>query len=389
MKQYKPAICRYCEYKLQLLLYHCKLQSVINIAYRKYWEGKKKMKRRALGLILALSMTAGTLAGCGASSDGAAAAASESTAAASVEETEAVSEEKAPEETADSSAVSEEEEPAYADLISDISYIDDGNQLHMLDIYGSNGKTEPTKTVIEVHGGGFIGGNKTTNTDHSIVFADAGYVVVTPDYSKVPKDANFPEVIGELFTIYSWVQEHAEEYHIDTNNIFLSGDSAGGYYVLISMAILHDAALQEYFQVTPPEYSFSGFVTTCPDTDILAKREYLGEDKSGPEAFNANTIGADILLDDDLMGHMDLYSCTDPSSFEGLYMMTTPTDVTTGASVVKFDSYLSDNNVEHILNTYEGTENELGHVFNISHTDWAESIQANQDEIDFMESLLK
>ena len=279
--------------------------------------------------------------------------------------------------------------PAYGDLTSDIAYIDDGDANHTLDIYGVNGKTEATKTVVEVHGGGFIGGNKTTNTDHSIVFADAGYVVVTPDYSKVPRGVSFPDVIRELFTVYSWVGEHAEEYHIDTNNIFLSGDSAGGYYVLISMAIMRDPALQEYFGVTLPGYEFSGYVATCPAADMMVHRENLGEDKKGPAAYTANTIGAEILLDDELMSHMDLFNCVDPSVFNGLYMMTTPADKTTGEDVLKFDAYLTEQGVAHTLNSYESQENDLLHVFNISHTDWVESIAANQDEIDYMESLLK
>ena len=280
------------------------------------------------------------------------------------------------------------EAPAYADLISDIAYIDDGDSNHTLDIYGS-AKDEATKTVVEVHGGGFIGGNKTTNTDHSIVFADAGYVVVTPDYSKIPRGVSFPDVIRELFTVYQWVDDHAEEYHIDTNNIFLSGDSAGGYYVLISMAIMHDPDLQAYFGVTPPSFEFSGYVTTCPAADIMIHRENLGEDKKGPAAYMANTIGADILMDDELMSHLDLFNCVAPSVFEGLYMMTTPADNTTGEDVLKFDAYLTEQGVDHILKSYENQENELLHVFNISHTDWVESIAANQDEIDFMESLLK
>ena len=278
--------------------------------------------------------------------------------------------------------------PAYEDLISDIPYIDDGDANHTLDIYGSSGKDAPAKAVIEVHGGGFIGGNKTTNTDHSIVFAEDGFVVVNPDYSKVPRGVSFPDVIRELFTAYQWVADHAGEYHIDTNSLFLSGDSAGGYYVLITMAIMHDPALQEYFGVTPPPFEFAGYVTTCPDADILRKREYLGEDKKGPEAYNANTIGEDILMDDDLMSHMDLFSCTDPANFAGLYMMTTPADKTTGEAVMKFDAYLTEQGVEHILNSYESQENELLHVFNISHTDWVESIAANQDEIDFMNGKL-
>ena len=282
-----------------------------------------------------------------------------------------------------------EDKPAYDDLTSDIAYIDDGDANHTLDIYGANGKTEPTKTVVEIHGGGFIGGNKTTNTDHSIVFADAGYVVVTPDYSKVPRGVSFPDVIRELFTVYSWVGEHAEAYHIDTNNIFLSGESAGGYYVLISMAIMRDPALAEYFGVTLPDYAFSGYVATCPAADMLSMRDDLGEEKKGPAAYTANTIGADILMDDELMSHMDLFSCTDPHVFEGLYMMTTPSDKTTGAAVVKFDQYLTEQGVAHTCNSYEDDENQLLHVFNISNVDWKESIRANQDEIDFMESLVK
>ena len=279
--------------------------------------------------------------------------------------------------------------PCMAEVISDIAYIDDGDANHTLDIYGADDKTEPTKTVVEVHGGGFIGGNKTTNTDHSNVFADAGFVVVTPDYSKVPRGVSFPDVIRELFTVYQWVADHAEEYHIDTNNIFLSGDSAGGYYVLISMAIMKDPALQEYFGVTLPPYEFSGYVTTCPAADMLSIRDDLGEDKKGPGAYTANTIGADILLDEDLMSHMDLFSCTDPAVFDGLYMMTTPADKTTGEAVVKFDAYLTEHGVAHTLNSYESQENELLHVFNISNIDWVESIAANQDEIEFMNGLVK
>ncbi len=325
------------------------------------------MKKKVLKMMMVLTMTAATLAGCGAS--GAATASTES----ATKATEAEAEETA--------------EAAYDDLISDIAYIDDGDSNHTLDIYGSQGKTEATKTVIEVHGGGFIGGNKTTNTDHSIVFADAGYVVVTPDYSKVPKDGSFPDVVKELFSIYSWVEEHAEEYNIDTDNIFLSGDSAGGYYVLLSMAIMHDTGLQEYFDVTLPGYAFSGYVTTCPAADIYSMRDDLGAE--GPAGHTANTIGEEILLDDDLMGQMDLFNSVDPSVFEGLYMMTTPTDDTTGAMVQKFESYLNDNGIEHEYHSYDGIENELGHVFNISHIDWAESIEANQDEIRYMENLLK
>ena len=86
---------------------------------------------------------------------------------------------------------------------------------------------------------------------------------------------------------------------------------------------------------------------------------------------------------------MDLYSNVDPEVFEGIYMMTTPTDTTTGPDVQKFEAYLNENNVEHTYKSYDGTENDLKHVFNIIQPLYVESIQANQDIVDYMDSLLK
>ena len=86
---------------------------------------------------------------------------------------------------------------SYTDIISDIPYIDDGNENHMLDLYGTSNISENTPVVVEVHGGGFIGGNKTTNKEHSIILANNGFEVVTPDYVKLPDNT-----LWMLFRIY-------------------------------------------------------------------------------------------------------------------------------------------------------------------------------------------
>ncbi|MCD8155470.1 MAG: alpha/beta hydrolase [Clostridiales bacterium] len=277
----------------------------------------------------------------------------------------------------------EEETEEYADIIKDVSYSDDGEEKHVLDLFGTQSYDEATPVVVEVHGGGFIGGTKEINTDHAIFYAEQGYTVVAPEYGKVPKDGNFTDTMRDLFECYNWIADNAEEYHFDLENIFISGDSAGGYYTLLTYAIWNSEELQEYFGVEVPDYEFSAVVTSCPATDLLAKADALEDD------YVAQTIGEDILLDEDLMSHMDLYSIVDASVFEGVYMLTTPGDTTTGSEVLKFDDYLTENGVEHTTISYEGTENELIHVFNITQMDYVESQQANQDIVDFMNSFLK
>lgn len=274
----------------------------------------------------------------------------------------------------------------YDDIISNVAYIDDGQTYHMLDLYGTQSVTKPTPVVIEVHGGGYIGGTKENNADHSKFFANSGYVVVAPDYIKVPA-GSFTNAIQDLFTVYKWVEDNAEKYNFDLENVFLSGDSAGGYYTLLTDAIMYSEDLQKYFEVTPPSFNFTSYITTCPATDILALQTQINS--SGPGAFIAKTIGETLIFDNELMSHMNLYTVVDPEIFKGVYMMTTPTDTVTGPEVQKFDSYLTENNVKHTCNSYEGTENNLKHTFNIGQPDYMESNLANQDMVDYMNSLLK
>lgn len=287
----------------------------------------------------------------------------------------------------DKAAQIEFDPESYTDIMNDVPYLDDGESYHMVDLYGTQSTSQPTPTVIEIHGGGFFGGSRSTNTDHCIFFAERGYNVVATDYAKIPANGGFIEAVQDLFVSYQWVADHASEYHFDLNNMFLSGDSAGGYYTILTMAIFNSPELQEYFGVTLPDFEFSGYVTTCPAADIMIQQEYYTEE-SGFHAHMAQTIGEDYLFDDDLMAHLDLMRNVSPSAFTGLYMLTTPTDTTTGEEVQKFDAYLTEQGVEHTVMSYEGVVNELSHTFNIGNADYAESKVANQDMVDYCNSLL-
>ena len=282
-----------------------------------------------------------------------------------------------------------EEDPAggYEDVQYDVPFVDDGEDFHTLDLFGCQTAEKAMPTVIEVHGGGFIGGNKDSNIMHCVGYAENGFAVASIDYCTVPKEGTFKDAVQDLFAAYNWVAETAEENHFDLNNVFLSGDSAGGYYVLLSDAIWHSEELQEYFGVTLPSFTPSGYALTAPETRLAQMKEDIG--KGGVAGHVAETIGEEILTDEDLMSHMDLYSAVDPQVFAGIYMITSTEDTTTGESTLKFDEYLTENNVEHTLINYESEGNRLIHVFNISNTEYPESQKANQGLADYMLGLIK
>jgi len=279
-----------------------------------------------------------------------------------------------------------ETEEVDGDIVFDVPYLDDGNERHVLDLFGTQEATDKTPGVIEVHGGGYIGGSKSINTEHAAFYRDNGFVVAAPEYTLVKEGKTFKDAIQDLFAAYHFIEEHADEYHFDLDNMFLSGDSAGGYYVLLTAAILQSEELQAYFEVEPLGFEFKGIVTTCPGTDILAIKDNLGAD--GVNGFVANSIGEEILNDEDLMSHLDLYSIIDPATYPYIYIVTTPDDETTGEETLKFDAFLTENGIAHELHGYESEGSPMKHVFNIISMDWPESIKANNDIVAYMKSLL-
>ena len=273
----------------------------------------------------------------------------------------------------------------YEDVVTGLAYIDDGDVNHTLDVFGTQTSTEAMPTIIEVHGGAYFGGEKELNAEHAKFFARRGFNVVTPEYTKLPGNGGFDATVRDLFAAYQWVYDNAEEYHFDLNNISITGDSAGGYYVLLTKAIWESEELQQYFGVTVPDFDLKAVVLTAPGTDILALTEQVG--KEGVSSFVADSIGADILLNEELMSHLDLYTIIDPKVYEGVYMITSDQDNVTGAEVKKLHEYLTENGVDHVYKYYEGEG--LIHTFNINKIDLEESKLANQEMVDYIKEQMK
>ena len=279
-----------------------------------------------------------------------------------------------------------EEAAEAVDYIQDVPYIDDGNVDHLLDIFGVTDAEEAKPTIIEIHGGGFFGGTKETNTVHSQFYEENGFAVVTPNYTHLPA-GTFITLVQEVFDVMHWVEDHAEEYHFDLNNVFLSGDSAGGFTVGLTALVISDPALQQAYGVTLPGYEIKAFVLTCPKVDVMADRELIGKDMGFP-SFAAGMI-QDVLLDDEVMQYADMLSLINPETYPEVYLLTTPDDAILYEEVVDFDKYLTEKGIAHEYHVYESRENTLEHVFNIHNIDWVESMEANNDIVSYLQSKMQ
>jgi len=120
--------------------------------------------------------------------------------------------------------------PVTPGLHSDIGFANvDGVSL-TLDAFVPEGDG-PFPTVIFVHGGGFMNGDKQSYIKPLFEpVGKAGFAWFTINYRLAPK-YRWPACGDDVATAVRWVKAHAAEYRVDPRRIALVGESAGGHLV--------------------------------------------------------------------------------------------------------------------------------------------------------------
>jgi acetyl esterase len=107
-----------------------------------------------------------------------------------------------------------------------------------------NGTEKVLPTVVWVHGGAWISGDKEQIANYLKILASHGYTTVSVGYSIAP-EYRFPKPLVQLNAALFYLQQNAKRLHIDQTKIILAGDSAGAQIVA-----------QEATVITNPEYAY-------------------------------------------------------------------------------------------------------------------------------------
>lgn len=105
----------------------------------------------------------------------------------------------------------------------------DGDDDAYLDVYFPSalaGTTDVLPTVIWTHGGAWISGHRTDHAPYFQLIADAGFTVISVDYSLGP-GRRYPTAVTQLRDAHAYILANAERLHVDSTRIVLAGDSAG------------------------------------------------------------------------------------------------------------------------------------------------------------------
>jgi len=93
---------------------------------------------------------------------------------------------------------------------------------------------EPLPVIISVHGGRWVSGHKRDGSTIKVEqWAGFGFFAMSIDY-RLKACTPAPACYQDLQCAIRYVHAHAREFHLDTNRIFLIGQSAGGQMVSLA-----------------------------------------------------------------------------------------------------------------------------------------------------------
>lgn len=142
----------------------------------------------------------------------------------------------------------------------DIRYVDDGHKLHLFDVYRPEEAEGKLPTIVDIHGGAWVYADKELNKKYCMHLAKEGFAVVNLSFRLVP-EVNFAGSVKDIFAALEYVKTHADELGIDLDNMFITGDSAGGHTAAMVVASAESEVLQKLFGgKTPINFSAAGFV---------------------------------------------------------------------------------------------------------------------------------
>lgn len=161
-------------------------------------------------------------------------------------------------------SISVERDVVYDDALPDVC---------TLDIYCPPLKgRDKYPVLVDVHGGGWITGDKHWRRGLNRAFADMGLCVISPNYGLSPR-FKYPECVKHLFACFKWICDHAEERRLDLDNVLITGDSAGGQLACLVLAIQNNAEVKARIGAVDSPLRFKGGMLVCGayDPDSMAK----------------------------------------------------------------------------------------------------------------------
>jgi acetyl esterase/lipase len=164
------------------------------------------------------------------------------------------------------------------------------------DVLPATGFSGPRPTVVWIHGGGLINGNRERDfhAEHAWLARlhdERGVVLVTIDYRLAP-ETRLPEIVADVEDAIAWVRREGPAlFQADPARVAVAGSSAGGYLALTAASRVRPAlaavvSLWGYGELIGPWYTEPS--THARHNDVRPTAAQAWREVSGPPITNAS-----------------------------------------------------------------------------------------------------
>lgn len=164
----------------------------------------------------------------------------------------------------------------------------EGKNLHIRFIYPQQDNVERLyPLVMHIQGSAWREQNLNDHLFDYKEIVTAGYVLAIVEYLPVPY-GTFPSQVEDAKIAMRYIVNHADEHHVDPENLFVMGDSSGGHTALMCWTTWHT---KKFDQSSEPLPQVRAFVDLYGVVDFST----LSEDNPDREYNHAGTPEAQVL----------------------------------------------------------------------------------------------
>lgn len=161
--------------------------------------------------------------------------------------------------------------PTDVSSVKDIQY-KNGDKDAYLDVYypsSVKGTDKKLPTVVWIHGGGWISGNKDNVENYLKILASKGYTTVGVNYTIAP-EAQYPTPVIQTSEALRYLNKNAQQLHIDKSQFVLAGDSAGSQIAAQVATIITNPSYEKLVNISSPleASQLAGMLLNCGAYDI-------------------------------------------------------------------------------------------------------------------------
>lgn len=265
--------------------------------------------------------------------------------------------------------------PCNVTAVEDIPY-GNNERFNLLDIYFPKNISFPYKTIVSIHGGAYVYGDKERYHYYCMDLSARGFAVVNFSY-RLASESPYPSALEDINKVFHFIYDNHAKYNIDLNNLFIVGDSAGAQLAAQYISIFTNAKYRIHFAFEVPDIKIKGCALNCGMYDM----KNLIINPEHKEMFETYFQGRENKFTKQLE---TLEAIT--HEFPPCYVMTAYYDFLKSEAQPLL-RVLKEKKIPHHFKIYGSSEQcYMSHVFHLNIKN-KEAIQCNNDECNFFNSL--